>query len=104
MNYGLKSALWTPGKDHIYIPPNKQVLYYDGKALEIAMWISCVHKLVEELERLTCLLLFISELPSVDFYPIVDDYRMKNMGEYFGTKQEGGKPAARRRMLQRINA
>jgi hypothetical protein len=104
MNYGFKAAWWTPGKDHIYIPRDKQVLYYDGQRLEIANWILCVHKLVEELERLTCLLLFISELPDVDFYPIVDDYRMKDMGEYFGTKQEGGKPAARRRMLQRVQA
>jgi hypothetical protein len=103
MNYGMDRAQSMPGKDHIYIPPDKDVLYYDGKPLRIAMWIACVHKMVEELERLTCLLLHLSELPSVDLY-LIDNPRMKDMGEYFGTKQEGGKVGARKRMLERLEA
>ena len=64
LNYGMKAAQLTQGKDHIIISSDGQVLYYDGDPLVIAMWIICVHKLVEELERLTCLLLHISELPN----------------------------------------
>jgi hypothetical protein len=56
---------------------------------------------MKELKRLTCLLLYISELPSVDLY-FIDNPRMKDIGEYFGTKQEGGKRGARKRMLRRI--
>src|SRR5215471_4283486 len=44
MNYGMERAQSMPGKDHIYITPEKDVLYYDGKPLRIAMWIACVHK------------------------------------------------------------
>lgn len=103
MNYGMNIAKSMPGKDHIYIPPDKQILYYDGQPLRIAMWIVCVHKLIEELERLTCLLMHISELPLIDLY-FIDNPRMTDIGEYFGIKQEGGKRGARDRMLRKLEA
>ena len=62
-----------------------------------------MHNLVAELERLTCLLLQVSELPSVDFY-FVDNLKMKDVGEYFGTKQKEGKAGARARMLNKLEA
>src|SRR5271169_2679871 len=55
LNYGMKTARYTQGKDHIIISPDKHVLSYDGDPLMLLMWIDCVHKIVEELERLTLL-------------------------------------------------
>jgi hypothetical protein len=103
LNYGMKAAQLTRGKDHIFISSDKQVLYYDGDPLRILMWISCVHKMVEEFERLTCLLLHMSKLPEVDLY-IKDNQNMRNIGKYFGTEQVGGKEGARERMLKRLEA
>jgi hypothetical protein len=68
------------------------------------MWKECVRKLVEELERLTGLLLHVSELPAVDFYSpeLRDNHNMKNIGKGLGTEQPGGKEGARKRMLNRL--
>jgi hypothetical protein len=56
----------------------------------MAKWVDCLHKELEELERLTRKLLHVSELPTVDFYSIVDHHSMTDKGCYFGTELEGG--------------
>jgi hypothetical protein len=93
LNYGMKKAKSAYGKDHITFSNDNQILSYDGDPSEICMWKACVHKLVEELEQLTGLLLHVSELPTVDFYSpeLRDNHNMKNIGKDLGTEQSGGK-------------
>ena len=104
LNYDVKKAKSAYGEDHITFSKDNQVLSYDGDPLEIRMWKECVHKLVEELERLTRLLLHVSDLPTVDFYSaeIRDNHNMKNIGKGLGTEQSDGKEGARKRMLNRL--
>jgi hypothetical protein len=91
LNYGKKAANSASGKDHISFSHGQQVLYYDEYPLELHMWKECVHKVVEELEKLTQQLLHVSELPPVDFYSVHDSHNMKEIGHYFGTEMVEGK-------------
>ena len=70
LNYGLVASKSSLGTDHISFSYDNQVLYYDRVPLYLMKWIECLHKEIEELERLTRQLLHLSELPTVDFYSV----------------------------------
>ena len=102
LNYGYVVSKGTIGTDHISFSYDNQVLYYDGVPLYLNKWVDCLHKEVDELERLTRKLLCVSELPTVDLYSIIDHHSMTDKDCYFGTQLEGGFEAARERMIAQL--
>jgi len=102
LNYGLVVSKSSLGTDHISFSHDNQVLYYDGVPLYLTKWIECLHKEIEELERLTRQLLHTFELPTVDFYSITDHHSMTDKDRYFGTELPGGPQAARERMIAQL--
>jgi hypothetical protein len=52
--------------------------------LDVDKWKYCVHKIIEELERLTKLILMVDDIPDVDFYSIHDPPNHPTSGYYLG--------------------
>ena len=102
LNYGYAVSKGTLGMDHISFSHDNQVLLYDGIPLYLDKWVNCLHKEVEELERLTRKLLRISELPTVDLYSIIDHHSMTDKDCYFGTQLERGFESAREKMIAQL--
>jgi hypothetical protein len=102
LNYGLVVSKSSLGTDHISFSHDNQVLYYDGTPLYLNKWTECLYKELTELERLTRQLLHISELPTVDFYSVIDHHSMTDKDHYFGTELPGGSQRARERMIAQL--
>ena len=98
-NYGMAASKFTPGKFQVTMSHDKKRVLLEGKPLEVDKWKYCVHKIIEELERLTKLILMVDDLPDVDFYSIHDPSNHPMSGYYLG---KDGEKAARTRMLRRM--
>jgi hypothetical protein len=98
-NYGMAASRRASGKFQVTLSHDKKRLLLEGKPLDVDNWKSCVHKIVEELERLTKLILMVDDLPHVDFYSIHDTPNRSMSGYYLG---KDGERDARARMLKRI--
>lgn len=98
-NYGMAASKFTPGKVQVSLSHDKKRLLLEGEPLDVDNWKYCVHKIVEELERLTKRILMVEDLPHVDFYSIHDRPNHPTSGYYLG---KDGEKDARARMLKRI--
>lgn len=98
-NYGIAASKLTPGKFQVTISHDKKRVLLEGEPLDVDKWKYCVYKIIEELERLTKVILIVDDLPDVDFYSIHDSLNHSTSGYYLGKDRE---KAARARMLRRI--
>ena len=102
LNYGLAAAKGSIGTDVIDFSADGTVLNYKGEHLVLKKWEDCLHKEIEELERLTRKLLGVDELPPVDFYAHSDSHCDDQKDYYFVDGLPGGREASKRWMLDRL--
>jgi hypothetical protein len=102
LNYGIAAARGCIGTDNITFSADKTVLNYQGKHLVLTKWEECLHKEIEELERLTRVLLNVNELPQVDFYAHSDSHSNDEKGYYFVDGLTSGRMGSKKWMTNNL--
>ena len=78
------------------------MLNYKGKHLVLSKREECLHKEIEELERLTRVLLHVKKLPRVDFYAHSDSHTDDEKDYYFVDGLPKGREGSKRWMVDRL--
>jgi hypothetical protein len=83
-NYGMAASKLNSGKFQVTMSHDKKRVLLEGEPLDVDKWKYCVHKIIEELERLTKSILMVDDLPGVDFCSIQDPPNHSMSGYYLG--------------------